>query len=100
MRPVRAAVGACRASAKREAVLRLLRCDDLDTVSRSLGVMAVTLSTRREAFLAVGEASLTIRPAIGEARGTEWLKARQGEMLLEWDLLESGRPLAQKRSRR
>jgi transposase len=71
MRPVRAAVGACRASAKREAVLRLLRCDDLDTVSRSLGVMAVTLSTRREAFLAVGEASLAIRPGTDEARRTE-----------------------------
>jgi transposase-like protein len=92
---------------KREAVLRLLRGEDLDTVSRSLGVTAATLSGWREAFLAVGEASLATRPATGEALETERLKARLGEMLLERELLEakiagleSGRPLAQKRSRR
>jgi transposase-like protein len=92
---------------KREAVLRLLRGEDLDTVSRSLGVTAATLSAWREAFLTAGEASLVIRPATGEALETERLKARLGEMLLERELLEakialleSGRPLAQKRSRR
>ena len=92
---------------KREAVLRLLRGEDLDTVSRSLGVTAATLSAWREAFLAAGEASLTTRPATGAALETGWLKARLGEMLLERELLEakialleSGRPLAQKRSRR
>jgi transposase-like protein len=92
---------------KREAVLRLLRGEDLDTVSRSLGVTAATLSTWREAFLAAGEASLATRPTGGEALETERLKARLGEMLLERELLEakialleSDRPLAQKRSRR
>ena len=48
---------------KREAVLRLLRGEDLDTVSRSLGVTAATLSDWREAFLAAGEASLATRSA-------------------------------------
>ena len=92
---------------KREAVLRLLRGEDLDTVSRSLGVTAATLSAWREAFLAAGEASLTTRPATGAALETERLKARLGEMLLERELLEakiavleSGRPLAQKRLKR
>lgn len=92
---------------KREAVLRLLRGEDLDTVSRSLGVTAATLSDWREAFLAAGEASLTTRPATAEVLGSERLKARLGEMLLERELLEakialleSGRPLAQRRSRR
>jgi transposase-like protein len=92
---------------KREAVLRLLRGEDLDTVSRSLGVTAATLSGWRDAFLAAGEASLATRPATGEALETGRLKARLGEMLLERELLEakiavleSGRPLAQKRSRR
>jgi len=47
---------------KREAVLRLLRGEDLDTVSRSLGVTAATLSDWREAFLAAGEAGLATRP--------------------------------------
>jgi transposase len=92
---------------KREAVLRLLRGEDLDTVSRSLGVTAATLSDWRDAFLAAGEASLTTRPATGAALETERLKARLGAMLLERELLEakiavleSGRPLAPKRSRR
>ena len=38
--------------------LRLLRGEDLETVSRSLGVTAATLSGWREAFLAAGEAAL------------------------------------------
>ena len=91
---------------KREAVLRLLRGEDLETVSRSLGGTAATLSDWREAFLAAGEASLATRLATGEALETERLKARLGAMLLERELLEakiavleSGRPLAQ-RSRR
>jgi hypothetical protein len=39
---------------KSAAVLRLLRGEDLETVSRSLGVTAATLSDWREAFLAAG----------------------------------------------
>jgi transposase len=92
---------------KREAGLRLLRGEDLETVSRSLGVTAATLSIWRDAFLAAGEAGLATRPTTGEALETERLKARLGEMLLERELLEakitrmeSGRPFAQKRSRR
>ena len=51
---------------KTAAVLRLLRGEDLETVSRGLGVTAATLSGWREAFLAAGEAALTIKPAAGE----------------------------------
>ena len=40
---------------KRDAVLRLLRGEDLETVSRSLGVTAATLTGWRDAFLAAGE---------------------------------------------
>src|SRR6516225_9232542 len=49
---------------KTAAVLRLLRGEDLDLVSRSLGVTAATLAGWRDAFLAAGEAVLTnrIRP--------------------------------------
>ena len=92
---------------KRDAVLRLLRGEDLETLSRALGVTAATLTGWQNSFLAAGEASLATRPATGEALETERLKARLGEMLLERELLEakialleSGRPLAQKRSRR
>ena len=89
---------------KRDAVLRLLRGEDLETVSRSLGVTAATLSGWRDAFLAAGEASLASRPAVGEELESERLKARLGEMLLERELLEgkiaaleAGRPLARRR---
>jgi transposase-like protein len=43
---------------KAEAVLRLLRGEELDALSHELGVTAATLSSWREAFLAAGESSL------------------------------------------
>ncbi len=89
---------------KRDAVLRLLRGEDLETVSRGLGVTAATLSGWRDAFLAAGEASLATRPADGAEPESEQLKARLGEMLLREELLEAkiaalegGRPLARRR---
>jgi transposase len=74
---------------KRDAVLRLLRGEDLETVSRSLGVTAAALTGWRDAFLAAGEASLATRPTDGETLEGERLKARLGEMLLERELLEA-----------
>ena len=92
---------------KRDAVLRLLRGEDLEMVSRSLGVTAATLTTWRDSFLAAGEASLAARPTDGEMLESERLKARLGEMLLKHELLEqkitnleAGRPLARRRSKR
>ena len=91
---------------KRDAVLRLLRGEDLETVSRSLGVTAAALTAWRDAFLAGGEANLATRPEGAEALESERLKARLGEMLLERELfeakiaaLEGGRPLARRRPR-
>src|SRR4029453_15208481 len=72
---------------KREAVLRLLRSEDLDTASRSLGGTAAPVSDWREAFLAADEASLATRPATGEALESERLKARLGAMLLGRELV-------------
>jgi transposase-like protein len=72
---------------KRDAVLRLMRGEDLELVSRSLGVTAATLSGWRDAFLAAGEASLATRATDGEALQSERLKAKLGEMLLERELL-------------
>ena len=90
---------------KSAAVLRLLRGEDLETVSRSLGVTAATLSGWREAFLAAGEAALSATPATtGEELASERLKAKLGAALIERDLLhekiallEANRPLARKR---
>lgn len=74
---------------KRDAVLRLLRGEDLELVSRALGVTAATLSEWRDAFLAAGEAGLATRATDGEALESGRLKARLGEMLLERELLEA-----------
>ena len=89
---------------KTAAVLRLLRGEDLETVSRSLGVTAATLSGWREAFLAAGEAALSTKPASGEELESERLKAKLGAALIERDLLnekiailEANRPFARRR---
>ncbi len=89
---------------KRDAVLRPLRGEGLETVSRASGATAATPTAWRDAFLAAGEASLASRPAEGEEPESGRLEARLGEMLLERELLEAkiaaleeGRPLARRR---
>jgi transposase len=97
-----------RMSRQRKAatVLRLLRGEDLETVSRGLGVTAATLSEWRDAFLTAGEAALTTKAGSGEELESDRLKARLGQALIERDLLvekiavlEGGRPLARRRPR-
>jgi transposase len=89
---------------KSAAVLRLSRGEDLETVSRALGVTAATLSGWHDDFLAGGEAALTTRSATGEELESERLKAKLGEALIERDLLnekiallEAGCPFARRR---
>ena len=89
---------------KTAAVLRLLRGEDLETVSRELGVTAATLTGWHDVFLAGGEAALTSRAATGEELERERLKAKLGVALIERDLLnekiallEAGRPFARRR---
>src|SRR4051812_25401260 len=74
---------------KQEAVLRLLRGEDLELVSRELGVTAAELSGWRDRFLAAGEASLKSRPA--DARDAEIgrLQAKVGELTMAAELLEA-----------
>src|SRR5712691_5792079 len=72
---------------KAAAVLQLLRGEDLETVSRELGVTAATLTGWHDAFLAAGEAALTTRAATGEELASDRLKARLGAVLIERDLL-------------
>jgi transposase len=89
---------------KAAAVMRLLRGEDLETVSRGLGVTAAALTTWRDAFLAAGEAALATRLGSGEELESDRLKAKLGEALIERDLLhekiailESRRPLGRRR---
>jgi hypothetical protein len=95
------------AGREREAVLRLLRGEDLELVSRGLGVTAAELSGWREAFLAAGEASMRSRPADARDGEIGRLKEKVGELTMATELLEAkiGRmetasPLARRRSRR
>jgi hypothetical protein len=92
---------------KQSAVLRLLRGEDLELVSRELAVTAAELSAWREAFLAAGEASLKSRPADARDGAIGRLKEKVGELTMTTELLEAkiermegGRPLARRRSRR
>jgi transposase len=92
---------------KQSAVLRLLRGEDLELLSRELSVPAAELSAWRDAFLAAGEASLKTRPADGRDAEIGRLKAKVGDLTMANELLatkiehlEAGRPLARWRSRR
>ncbi len=95
------------AGRKQEVVLRLLRGEDLELVSRELGVTAAELSGWRDTFLAGGEAALKTRPADARDGEIGRLKEKVGELTMANELLgakiermETARPLAQRRSRR
>ena len=91
---------------KQETVLRLLRGEDLELVSRELGVTAAELSGWRDQFLAGGEASLKSRPADARDAEIDRLQAKVGELTMTAELLEAKierlevlRPLARRRPR-
>jgi hypothetical protein len=95
------------AGRKQGAVLRLLRGEDLELLSRELSVTAAELSAWRDGFLAAGAASLKTRPADGRDVEIGRLKAKVGDLTMANELLEAkighleaGRPLARRRSRR
>lgn len=95
------------AGRKQEAVLRLLRGEDLELVSREFGVTAADLSGWRDGFLAAGAASLKSRPEDGRDRELRAMKEKIGDLTMANELLETkiermegGRPLARRRSKR
>lgn len=90
-----------RMSAKRKqgAVLRLLKGEPIELMSRELSVTAAELAGWRDAFLAAGEAALKTRPAGDRDAEIARLKGKVGDLtraneLLEAtiDRLEDGRP--------
>src|SRR5690606_39562475 len=78
--------GRWSAKSKRDAVLRLLRGEDLDTVSRESKVTAAKLTEWREAFLASGMAGLKARETDARDEEIERLKAVLGEMTMRCEL--------------
>ena len=96
--------GRFSARRKAEAVLRLLRGEDLDALSRELGVIAATLSSWRDAFLDGGKAALKSRPADDRDELVARLQAKVGQLTMDNELLgrkcqhlEGGRPFASRR---
>src|SRR3954465_8518044 len=77
---------------KRDAVLRLLRGEDLEILSRALGVTAATLTKWQDSRGAAGEHSLATPPPDGADLESERLKAKLGAMLLERELQVSNIP--------
>jgi transposase len=95
-----------RFSAKRktQAVLRLLRGEDLEALSREVGVTAATLSGWRDAFLDGGTAAMKSRPADERDEEIARLRSKAGRLTMDVELLgtkcrhlESGRPFAPRR---
>ena len=89
---------------KTAAVLRLLRGEDLETVSRGLGVTAATLTGWRDAFLDGGTAAMKSRPSDDRDEEIARLRSKVGEITMDNELLgtrcqqlESGRPFAPRR---
>jgi len=100
--------GRFSAPRKAEAVLRLLRGEDLELLSRKLGVIASTLSLWREQFLAAGQSSLKGKTGKKDERDDQIsrLKKKVGELTMDNELLrekvhrlEDNFPLTHRRSR-
>jgi transposase-like protein len=79
--------GRFSARRKTDAVLRLLRGEDLEFLSRELGVTAATLSGWRDDFLVGGQAALKSRPADDRDDEIARLRAKVGELTMDNELL-------------
>ena len=87
-------------------IRRMWRGEDLDALSRELGVTAATLRAWEREFLAGGEANLKSRAPTAQDEEVGRLKAMIGELTMRNELLrercramEDGRPLGLRRSR-
>ena len=92
---------------KQEIVLRLLRGEPMETVSREIGVTAATLAGWRDQFLGGGTAALKSRPPDPKGEDLARWQAKIGELTMANELLEEkiariegDRPLPRRRSRR
>ena len=95
------------AQKKTEVVLRLLRGEALDLLSRELGIPAARLATWREVFLAAGQEAMKKQPRDSRDWESGRLHEKLGEATMAMELLqekiarlETNRPLQPRRSRR
>ena len=99
--------GRFSARRKRAVVLRLVRGEDLEAVSRELGITAARASQWRDQCLAAAQAGLKSRATEARDEDHRQLQAKIGELLMENELLyakgdrlEASGPLARRRSTR
>lgn len=92
---------------KQDIVLRVLRGEDLELLSREHEVTAALISQWRDEFLEAGKAALRSRGRNGESPEAANLHKKIGEITMDNELLrdkirrmESGYPLARRRSRK
>ena len=79
--------GRFSAGRKREVVMRLLPGEDLESVSRAVGITAARASHWRAQFLAAGQAGLKSRAPDARDEDHRRLQAKIGELLMETELL-------------
>jgi len=85
----RRGLGRFSARRKHAAVERLIRGEDLELVSRDLGVTAATLSEWRGKFEGAGEAALKSREPDERDEENLRLKAKIGELTMANELLDA-----------
>jgi transposase-like protein len=71
------------AQKKTEIVLRLLRGEDIDLLSRKCGVPASRIATWRDRFLNAGKESMKKRPALERDRELGRLREKLGESTMD-----------------
>jgi transposase-like protein len=93
------------AQKKAEVVLRLLRGEEMELLSRELRVPAARLAAWRDAFLSGGQEAMKQPPLDARDREIARLREKLGESTMDNELLreklarvESGRPLRRRRS--
>ena len=91
---------------KLEVVLRVLRGEDLDALSRELGVTAGVIAQWRDQVLAAGQVAVRSRPADERDDEIARLRAKVGELTMDNELLrersrraEANSPFNPRRSR-
>ena len=93
------------AQKKAEVVLRLLRGEAIDLLSRELRVPAARLAAWRDTFLSGGQEAMKQPPLDARDREIARLREKLGESTMDHELLreklarvETGRPLRRRRS--
>ena len=75
---------------KREVVLRLMRGQDLDAVSREVGITAAKLAEWRRVYMTAGEADLKNRESDPRDEKIAHLKSIVGDLTMRNEILQIG----------